>query len=667
MAQPKTLPSTPIVQNVLSTFTVDERDAFGAQAPLDIYRLTTLNESFTAPVLDAYGEYTVELTGFVEDVWGNRYEGGGTYPFMVAERLDMSPMMLPGTPYEVGDNVPLGLHVSPGIAANVAVTAKLYPLDGSPAIEQLFAGTANAYGVFTPPESWTMDVPGEYVIDYEARYTDSQGRIWAGSLRTAGVVAGEDTTFVAHGGRGLTNSEASYRPAWFQTSQLTAIDDADAHIYAPYNSGDIVWLRDGENSGIQPILNLQDTLGAYADWLNTNHPDYVDRNGESMERLVATDILPATILGTDATATLDVALDPTNATNTAYTYLSYVTPSVTARQIILGEEPLYDDLLLDMDDPLLGQIGAGANGLRPGDFFFMFGGAVVDNPSQGIQGTTIYSALGIVIDENDERGTRVYPPYRGAAGGPDGGTLLVLDNNDVDIFFQPTGSLPGDVLRVGDTLTVAGQVAPPLASDVTITVTAPSGAVQQTSGVANAIGNYYDPTGDITVDQPGVWTVRVDVTHQGASSAGQFISQPLPTATQQYNVYVVPAGNERLPWEENSGTISAFSAGFPRNFNFNIPFGWTDVQAYLTVTLPGAVITDGQTAIQGTALRYQLNPTTINTRFPFYEGQDGRIDGAASSDPVRLTFVFTGLNADGEFDVLARQVTVRHDRLLTID
>ena len=126
-------------------------------------------------------------------------------------------------------------------------------------------------------------------------------------------------------------------------------------------------------------------------------------------------------------------------------------------------------------------------------------------------------------------------------------------------------------------------------------------------------------------------------------------------------------GAERLSWEDGTDTVTAFSAGFPRNFTFDLPDGWTEVRAYLTVTLPGAVITDGATQIQGTALRYQLNPPAITARFPFYEGQDGRLDGAASSDPVRLTFAFTGLNADGEFDVLARQVTVRHDRLLTID
>jgi len=480
-------------------------------------------------------------------------------------------------------------------------------------------------------------------------------------------VAGGSSPFVAHGGRGLANADTPYRPAWFTAATLADQDDENAQFYAPYHNGDVLWLRDGQASAIQPVLDVQDTIGAYADWLSDNHPDYTNSHGDDMAELAAIDALPAVTLG-GATAENDVvALDPSSAANTAYTYLSYVTPAVTARQVVVGREPVGDDLLLDMDDPLLGQIGAGADGLRPGDTFFLFGGAVVRNAPLNLQGAAAYGALGVVIGEGDERGARVFPPYRGAAGGPDGGPLFEENEIPVDMFFQPTGAQPGDVLRVGDTLTITGQVGPPLASDVNVTITTPSGAVEQFTGTANTVGSYYNPANDITVDQPGVWTVRVDVAHQGASSAGQDIDPPLPSGTQEYNVYVVPAGNERLPWEDDAETVAAFSAGFPRNFTFTVPSGWTEVRAYLTVSLPGAVVTDGEVPVQGTALRYQLNPTTINGSFPFYEGQDGRLDGAASSDPVRLTFVFTGLNAEGTFDVLARQVTVRHDRLLTID
>ena len=140
---------------------------------------------------------------------------------------------------------------------------------------------------------------------------------------------------------------------------------------------------------------------------------------------------------------------------------------------------------------------------------------------------------------------------------------------------------------------------------MTVTVTSPAGITTQFAGQANAVGSYYNPDVDLIVEEPGVWSVRVDVTHRGASSAGQRIGPQPPTGTQTYNVYVVREGAERLSWEDGTDTVTAFSAGFPRNFTFDLPDGWTEVRAYLTVTLPEAVLTDVATQNQGTALRYQ--------------------------------------------------------------
>ncbi len=72
----------------------------------------------------------------MEDVWGNRYSGGGTYHVIAAEPLDLTPGVLPGTPFEVGDAINLGVHLSPGVPADVTVTVRIYPLDGSDVIER---------------------------------------------------------------------------------------------------------------------------------------------------------------------------------------------------------------------------------------------------------------------------------------------------------------------------------------------------------------------------------------------------------------------------------------------------------------------------------------------------------------------------------------------------
>ena len=164
----------------------------------------------------------------------------------------------------------------------------------------------------------------------------------------------------------------------------------------------------------------------------------------------------------------------------------------------------------------------------------------------GIQDTAIYSALAVVIDtQNDSLGARIYPPYRGEAGGPNGGPLLRVRGHDVNMFFHPTGIRAGDVLELGNTLAVSGQVAPTLASVVSVKITSPNGVVRSFEGTANAIGYFYDPTQDFAVDEPGLWTVEIHVRHEGETSAGQ-IEPPPPTGDVLgteggiFSIFVIP-------------------------------------------------------------------------------------------------------------------------------
>lgn len=664
----ESLSSAPVLQAALSTVALDERDRFGEQSQVDVYRLTTLNDIFSQVTLTQYGDYTVELNGFVEDVWGNRYEGGGTYTFTVAQPLDIRSAVLPGTPFEPGDAFNAGLHVSPGVNATVSVRVQVFPLDGSAPTEQMFEGRTNSFGVFQPETSFVFDAPGEYVIDYEARYTDNEGRLWAGSLRGAGVIGSADgSSVIAHGVRGVANLNPGYDPAWFSAEQYTGVDAAAVALYAPYNRGDVAWVEDAPTTGIWPIIRLQDEAGLYAGWLTETHPSL---DGQPMARRAVEGELPAVMLGEDPAASALLPLHPDELVNAAYTYTSIIRPGVTMRQAVLGRDSRDFPLIWSPDDPANEQIGAGAAGTRPGDYLFLFGGAVVRNEAADVREAVIYGAGAMIIDDDDERGSRVFPPYRGADGGPDGGPLLVLNDEPVGLFFQPTASRPGDVLVAGEVLSVAGQVMPTLPAAVQVVVTSPSGMVRRYTGEANAIGHFYQPQFDFVVEETGIWTVDVTVLPSPTSSAGQ-VEPPVSSGgvlgaqSSGYSVVVLPEGNAKLLWEQAAD--QPISAGFPYNFTFSFPPDWTDVQSYLTVTIPGVILQDGPVPPQGGSLRYQYNPTQINQLYPFFEGNDGRVNGAASSDPLTLTFVLTGLDADGVPQIQARQVVIRHDRLLTID
>lgn len=661
------LGSPPIIQNQLSTPALEDSDLFGSESQVDIYSLTTGNALLTDYVFSDYGSYQISLTGNLEDVWGNRYQGGGTYTVLVAEPLSILPGVLPGTPFEVGNALNPGLHLSPGLPADVTIRARIFPLDGSAAIEQVIQGQANSAGYFQANGTGlTFETPGEYVIDYEVRYTDADQRLWAGSLRSAGVIAGHGGSLIAHGQRGLDSAAAEARPAWFDLNQTAP--DAAAWLNYPYYTGDVAWVDDTADGRLVPAIQLQDTVGTYADWLWKTFPAYKSANGIGLQALIARQELPVAAFRPPE-ATYSLPLKPETIVSQGYTYISAVEPGLSARQFVQGGLDGGLPLYWDMDDPYNGQTGAGIDGARPGDYFFLFGGAVLHNAEANIQDSAIYASLAVVIDgKSDALGARVFPPYRGDAGGPNGGPLLTIKDREISMFFHPTGTRPGDVLRLGDTLAIAGQVAPTLPSIVSVKITAPSGAIRRFEGSASSIGYFYDPSQDFAVNEIGVWSVEIHTRHEGNTSAG-LVEAPFPTgdilgtADGRFNVYVLPEESEALTWNDTRSDL-AIPAAVPYNFNFPLPSDLSDIQVFHTVSTPGYVFDQGPLRPNGRSLSYQYNPTNLVRDFPNLENT-GSGDGPASSDVVTLTFVVTGIDAGGHLHISSRVFTIAHDRMMT--
>ena len=63
---------------------------------------------------------------------------------------------------------------------------------------------------------------------------------------------------------------------------------------------------------------------------------------------------------------------------------------------------------------------------------------------------------------------------------------------------------------------------------MTYTVTAPDGKQRRFSDWANEIGYYYEPDDNFIVEQPGRYTVDLQVTYDGSTSAGQVTSSVSP-------------------------------------------------------------------------------------------------------------------------------------------
>lgn len=660
------LDSVSFAQSLLSTSALDERTVFGAGTPLDMLRLSTLNPLYTSYAFDHYGEYTLNLSGSIEDIWGNRYDGGGSYRLLIAEALELRPGVLPGTPFFVGDVLNPSVQLIPHVPAEVTLYLRVWPLDGSAPLEWRLSGRADARGFFFGPEVYTFDTSGEYILDYEARYTDAEGRLWAASLRSAGVVARPDGSLMAHGRRGI---DLYYGPrsAWFSTATYPAETSADARPNYPYYSGDVARVPDVAGAGIRPIVQVRDVSGRYGRWLMDTWPDYSSALGP-LGRLLVEDELPLVpVLGGPPTL-YGPALRPEMIVNQAYGYVSAVRPDITLAQFVHGGD---DDSLhtaFDNESPFNGQIGAGVGGNRPGDYAFLFGGAVVRNAEAGIFETAAYASLMVVVPGGQE--ASVYPPYQGQAGGAAGGPLLAA-GPDVEMFFLPTGTRPGQVLTVGSPLVVAGHVGPPLASHVEVTVLSPSGETFRFSGQASPVGYFYDPAAVMTLDEVGIWSVRVTVMHEGITSVGP-VEAPYPrggvpgAADGQYYVYVLPEGSPSLSWNRGGDIDTATQAGAPLNLTINFPAGWTNISAHHSITTAAYVLAQGPLQRGPGSLSYQFSPLGTSRDFPQIE-TGGSGSGPAASDVITLTLVLTGLDTDGQFAIRTRTFTLLHDRLVSLE
>ena len=111
--------------------------------------VTTGNSSFTSWKPPAYGNYTVEAKGWIEDKWGNRYSGGGNYTFWIAERLTLATATFQGQSYNVGNRYGRDMAFNPPCPANVTVTASLYVnSDPRNVTTMISTGQATRGGVF---------------------------------------------------------------------------------------------------------------------------------------------------------------------------------------------------------------------------------------------------------------------------------------------------------------------------------------------------------------------------------------------------------------------------------------------------------------------------------------------------------------------------------------
>lgn len=625
----------------------------------DVYSLKAATDRFRT-AFEQDGHYVITMTGELEDIWGNRYTGGGTYDVWIATTLTLSPGVLPGTPFDVGDTLNPTLQLSPAAPADVTWIITQYPdSDPSQATKQTIQGRANAFGYFNNG-GVMFKAPGEYRVDVTASYRDKHGALAMGAMSWGGIVMtpARDATLAAHGRRGASNLEYIPSPWFVLCRDLFLPLGTITRAFPPYYAGDVAWSRpDFSHScpteSLLAAATIQDTAGALEATIRAR----ADRMkltlappGDLDERFAQGE-LPL-FSSTHSGRPLQMAVG--DADQLAYAYFSAQRPGVRVREEVIEEDAfasywhfdtLYDD-----------QAGVGMLGDQPNDYKFQYIGAVHRDLASG-RNEYVGQATGWVhLPDDDPVGSRVMPPFAGPGNGgwtTEGGPLLRLKGQDVDIFILPTGSQPGATLRTYDTFSFAGHIMPPLQSRVAVIVTSPSGEQHIGGGLANRIGYYYNPQDDFRVTEPGLWSVDVRVWHTGNCSAGTTMP-PYPTGDVlgsdlgRYWFYVAPAGAALLDISTPAPGFVALEQGItPIVITGTLPAGLAETVVDYTITMPGFILEHGQAAVSGAAYQVVFDPARLWQDHPNLDliGRDDP-QRAGLADTFRIGLLLHGKGAD---------------------
>ena len=584
------------------------------------------------------GDYVVTLDGRVADIAGHLFAITGTYDVTIANSLDIEPSLLPGTPFDLGDALPIGLHVTPGVPAVISYKVQHSFSDGE-TVTREFKGEANEHGWWDGNgQFFQFQRDGEYRVDIQAEYSDPDGNLWVGRLTFGSVIAKTDAPRLLHGRRG-PNGLSDIPPPWgFSEDFITTTAD---HIQFPYFAGDIMW---GQNTGhlrnsVAVLTSIQ--IIDRSDPLMAQVIQRLESGGlnVSTEDLITAGQIP---LGMAIKPGTVGAVDDVDFW--AYVYASVQRPSVRVREHILGND--LGGTYWRFDDAYHMQSGVGPNGDLAGDFKFMYAGAVIRDPTtkQGV-----YAAYGsgwVMATDDDPMGARFMPPFQGSAGGPDGGPLFAVHGRDIDMFLLPLGIRSGAVMDIGDSFRMAGAIMPTLPSYVEYTVTAPDGGDRDFGGRANSIGYFYEPEDDFILDQAGLWSVHLRVVHDGMTSAGQ-VAQPYPDGGpltpdgRTFRFVVKGPGTKQLSIETDLEDLSPaewFGNVQTARFEATLPKGFAIQRSQVIVSMPGIVLVDEEIPdISGDTVAWGLDAQKLNALARNFDSEPG------IADTVYVTFYVEGM------------------------
>ena len=675
----------------LGSSSFSHRGGLGARTRTDTFR-----HSF-----DTWGNYQISMRGWIEDVWGNRHHGGGTYDFWVANRLSFSTSVKPGTPFLVGGTYPASVTVNPPCPADVKLEILFFP-DSNPDEKRrvTLSGKASRYGYFVPDRDQTsmyFDTPGEYVSDIYASYVDSDGELWVGSERSGGIVAPPDSTLVAHGlkvpsahdsDRFVARYDSKREGGEWAFGKSTVYawhNDPVMHIAGfPFLTGDVLSVAtnsfyNGEyasSNQVGLVLSMEDRSeeirpeGAPSAILGIPQPNWSElpKSGpgkffaRTLRRVFYHHWLGESILNTRRDPqSMRLESDTSNGyvphnfpeyiTRLSYFYATAIRPGFLVNTVV-SESAFPHAYWITGPFPGGGQYGSmERNGDLPTDTYWYTGGVVVRDLEKGTSRYAAYSSMCVIMPKGHNANRVVAPGTE---------PLLEINGRKHSIFLAgaPSG---GNIYEVGQRTGTGSLIFPCVTADVRVVITDPDGLETLFSGSGNRLGIYGG--GIYTFAKPGVHRVHPEGRFNGRRG------DVLGSGDGIYNVYCVESDAEDLIEMEVDKRAEVIT---DRTYLFrgHIRRPLRDGHVVYTIVMPGVVMDEGVVPVVNGRFAVPFNPVDFGIEYPNYDiyrypNSERNPDSQSQSlwDTVVVTFFLEGRDGKGEALHSAKRIVIRGDRI----
>ena len=582
---------------------------------------TTNNAVFTSWKPPAYGRYTVEAKGWIEDEFGNRYYGGGNYSFWIAKRLTIATATFQGQPYDVGNRYGRDVALSPPVPADMTIEANLYVNSDPNNVETVVStGKATSGGLFGAAQGMKylpLDKPGEYYAKIIATFWDHEGSLWVGAMRHAGVVFAENSSLTAHGkkikvGQELVDRGETHFEGFMAKNGTHYLD----HINYPYNSGDALLIASEQqySNKIVPVLTYEEK------GINTSNDPFLQDIGRSN-------------LGIRTSNGLSPDMFPEYITDMAYYYASAPRPGLMGRFIVAQDNAAFSYWQVSPND-FGGQYGASNNGDLPGDIYRLLGGVVL-RPKDKTPMYGGYQASAFVLPKGSNN-NRVIGPGDEDLPSPDGKPAR---------FFL-VSARPGMVYDLGTNFSAVLQIDPILPCSVRFALEAPDGSEMVSNGIGDRFG-YFVSKEKWPLDQPGVWKYSVNASWNGYE--GRVPGLP----DEGGYIYVLENDNSSGPGMTlNLSGEQTFSP----TYGLNIQGNSSATHVYFAAITPGAILEEGIIPVTDGRFVFKFDPKRMANKIKTYD-----IINLANGRPeigriVHLTFFSRENGANGPYSSFVRVI-----------